>query len=244
MLKTEPDPDPSPLPRHIAIIMDGNGRWAAAKNLPRIAGHRRGAEAVRRTVVACRELGIDYLTLYAFSSENWKRPRTEVEDLMGLLRLYLRREVAELNENNVRLTIIGDRTGLAADILSLIDEAEEKTGDNTGMLFALALNYGAQAEIIGAVKELAKAYSAGSIALDDITEETFPQYLYTRELPEPDLLIRTGGEQRLSNFLLWQSAYTELVFTDVLWPDFDKEALSMAIADYSARERKYGGASG
>lgn len=244
MLKIEPKPEPSPMPRHIAIIMDGNGRWAAAKNLPRIAGHRRGAEAVRRTVVACRELGIDYLTLYAFSSENWKRPRTEVEDLMGLLRLYLRREVAELNENNVRLTVIGDRSGLAGDILSLIDEAEEKTGDNTGMVLALALNYGSQAEIIGAVKEIAEAYHAGRIKLDDITEEMFPRYLYTHELPEPDLLIRTSGEQRLSNFLLWQSAYTELMFIDVLWPDFDKETLMAAISDYGARERRYGGASG
>lgn len=242
MLKVEPKPDPSPMPRHIAIIMDGNGRWAAARKLPRIAGHRRGAEAVRRTVEACRELGIDYLTLYAFSSENWKRPRTEVEDLMGLLRLYLRREVAELDENNVRLTVIGDRSRLAADILSLIDEAEEKTRDNTGMVLVLALNYGAQAEILGAVKEIAKAYRDGRVELDDITEEVFSKYLYTVELPDPDLLIRTSGEQRLSNFLLWQSAYSELVFTDVLWPDFDKDVLLKALADYGARERRYGGA--
>lgn len=244
MLKVEPSSDPVPIPRHIAIIMDGNGRWAAERGLPRIAGHRRGAEAVRKTVTACRELGVDCLTLYAFSSENWKRPQLEVEDLMGLLRLYLKREVAELNKNGVRLTVIGDRSGLSTDIRELIENAEQSTANNKDMILALALNYGAQAEIIAATSAIARDYEEGKLKLDELTEDLFSRYLYTSELPEPDLLIRTSGEKRLSNFLLWQAAYTELLFTEVYWPDFDKVALLSAIEEYGARERRYGGAGG
>ena len=244
MLKVKSSAEAGPIPRHIAIIMDGNGRWASSRGLPRIAGHRMGAEAVRKTVTACRELGVSCLTLYAFSSENWKRPQVEVEDLMGLLRLYLKREVVELNKNGVRLTIIGDRSRLSQDIRQLIEDAEQSTARNADMILALALNYGSQAEILAATRAIARDFQEGKLELDDLSEGVFSRYLYTSELPDLDLLIRTSGEQRLSNFLLWQAAYTELLFTEILWPDFDKAALLAAIEEYGARERRYGGAGG
>ena len=228
------------LPKHIAIIMDGNGRWAAKRRLPRAAGHREGAEAVRRTVTACREMGIHYLTIYAFSSENWKRPADEVDDLMGLLRAYLKREIKELHKNDVRLQIIGDRSGLAGDICALIEEGEHKTQDCASMVLTIALNYGGQAEIVQAVREIGQKVAAGDLAPADIDEDTLTEHLYTHDMPDPDLLIRTSGEQRLSNFLLWQLAYTELMFVDTFWPDFDKDALVAAVQDYATRERRFG----
>jgi len=230
-----------PLPRHIAIIMDGNGRWAKARGLPRIAGHRRGAEAVRRTLTAAAELGIPYLTLFGFSSENWKRPLAEVDDLMGLLRHYLRGEIAELHRNNMRLRVIGDRGRLASDIVTLIANAETLTADNSGLNLTIALSYGGRDEIIAAVRALAAKAAEGALAPEAIDEATISRHLFTAYIPDPDLLIRTSGEQRISNFLLWQCAYAELVFVDTLWPDFGKEHLEQAIAEFRRRERRYGG---
>ncbi|RME63746.1 MAG: isoprenyl transferase, partial [Alphaproteobacteria bacterium] len=219
-------------PRHIAIIMDGNGRWARARMLPRVAGHRRGAEAVRRSVEACIELGVDYLTLYAFSSENWKRPVEEVDDLMGLLRLYLKQELRELHRNGVRVRFIGGRDKLASDIIALIEEAERTTAGNRRLNLVIALNYGSQAEIVSAARHLAREVLAGRMQVEDIDEAAFARHLDTHGMPDPDLIIRTSGEKRLSNFLLWQSAYAELIFTDIYWPDFDKNALAAAIDEY------------
>jgi undecaprenyl diphosphate synthase len=235
---------PRPLPRHIAIIMDGNGRWAQARGLPRIAGHRRGAEAVRRTVTAAGELGIPYLTLFGFSSENWKRPLAEVDDLMGLLRHYLRGEIAELHRNGVRLRVIGERGRLAPDIVTLIDNAEELTRDNGGVNLTIALSYGGRAEIITAMRTLAAKAAAGDLSPAVIDEAVIARHLFTADIPDPDLLIRTSGEQRISNFLLWQCAYSELVFTKRLWPDFGRPDLEEAIADYGGRERRYGASIG
>lgn len=250
MLSTKPrttaDPDTAllPMPVHVAIIMDGNGRWARQRGLPRVMGHRKGAEAVRATVTACGEMGIDYLTLYAFSSENWKRPADEVEDLMGLLRHYLRSEINRLNKNNVRLRCIGNRARLAQDIVSLITEAEADTAANTGLTLVLALNYGAQAEIVEAARGLAREAAAGALDPDQIDEALFASRLETRDIPDPDIIIRTSGEQRLSNFLLWQAAYAELLFIDDYWPDFSKDKLVEAVNDYRARDRRYGARSG
>jgi undecaprenyl diphosphate synthase len=235
---------PHPLPRHIAIIMDGNGRWAQARGLPRIAGHRRGAEAVRRTLSAAGELGIPYLTLFGFSSENWKRPLSEVDDLMGLLRHYLRGEIAELHRNGVRLRVIGDRARLAPDIVTLIANAETLTRDNAGVNLTIALSYGGRAEIIAAMRTLATKATAGEICPEAIDEPMIARHLFTADIPDPDLLIRTSGEQRISNFLLWQCAYAELVFTKTLWPDFGRDDLERAIADYGGRERRYGASIG
>jgi undecaprenyl diphosphate synthase len=231
---------PRLVPRHIAIIMDGNGRWAQARGLPRIAGHQRGAEAARRAVVAAAELGVPYLTLFGFSSENWKRPSTEIHDLMGLLRHYLRGEVAELHRNRVRLKVIGDFTKLAPDIISLIENAEGMTRDNDRITLTIALSYGGRAEIVAAVRAIARQAASGSLAAEAIDEACFSRHLFTAELPDPDLVIRSSGEQRLSNFLLWQSAYSELVFTKTLWPDFSKRDLERAIDEFSGRERRYG----
>jgi undecaprenyl diphosphate synthase len=228
-------------PRHIAIIMDGNGRWAKKRFLPRALGHREGAEAVRRTVRAASELGVRYLTLYAFSSENWKRPADEVDDLMGLLRLYLRNEVRELNDSNVRIKFIGARARLSADVLALIDDSEAMTQANSGLTLVIALNYGAQAEIVSAVQIIAGQVARGALTVDAIDEALVTRHLFTVDMPDPDLIIRTSGEQRLSNFLLWQAAYAELVFVETLWPDFNRAALEAAIADYRNRERRYGG---
>ncbi len=234
---------PAP-PVHIAIIMDGNGRWAKARGLPRVAGHQRGADAVRRVVKSCRERGVGYLTLYAFSSENWKRPPTEIDDLMGLLRHYLRRELNELHKNGVRVRFIGERDRLAGDIVAMLDEAETRTKDNQALTLIIALSYGGQNEIVLAARRLAEDVAKGDISVSDITIDSFADALETAGIPDPDLLIRTSGEQRLSNFLLWQSAYSELVFMDTLWPDFDDQTLSDAIADFHRRERRYGASSG
>ncbi|MEM8800756.1 MAG: isoprenyl transferase [Pseudomonadota bacterium] len=239
-----PQPSVERLPRHIAIIMDGNGRWAKRRHLPRIAGHRKGADAVRRAVEGCLDLGIQYLTLYAFSSENWKRPAEEVDDLMGLLRLYLRQELNDLHRNNVQVRFIGERDRLSKDIVSLINEAETMTAQNTRMGLVIALNYGAHAEITAAAKALARDVAAGNLALDDVTERTFGRYLATDGLPDPDLIIRTSGEQRLSNFLLWQAAYAELVFLDCFWPDFSRSTLDDAVQEFQRRERRYGANNG
>ena len=238
------DPTPRHLPRHIAIIMDGNGRWAQARGLPRIAGHRRGAEAVRRTLVAATELGIPYLTLFGFSSENWKRPLAEIEDLMGLLRHYLRGEIAELHRNGVRLRVIGEKDRLSADIVSLIAKAEALTHDNRAINLTIALSYGGRAEIAAAARAIAAAAAAGRLGAEAVDEELIAAHLFTADLPDPDLLIRTSGEQRISNFLLWQCAYAELVFTKTLWPDFGRDDLEQAITDYGGRERRYGASVG
>ena len=228
------------LPRHVAIIMDGNGRWAKARHLPRAAGHREGAEAVRRTVTASRELGIEFLTIYAFSSENWKRPDEEVSDLMGLLRVYLQREIKELDKQGIRLRIIGDKTQLSADICKLIDDGERKTADNSDMVLTIAINYGGQAELAMAMRCIAEGVKEGKINPDDIDEEFISKHLYTRDIPDPDLVIRTRGEQRLSNFLLWQAAYSELMFVDDYWPDFDKQKLVSALNAFAERDRRFG----
>ncbi|MBN2753160.1 MAG: isoprenyl transferase [Rhodospirillaceae bacterium] len=228
------------IPRHVAIIMDGNGRWAKARHLPRVAGHRKGMEAVRVVVRAAGELGIDYLTLFGFSSENWKRPEAEVSDLMGLLRLYLRREARELHAQGVRLRVIGDRSRLAPDIQDQLMGVEAMTRDNTGLTLVIALSYGGRAEIICAAQQVAEDVKRGVLAPEDITEETFSAHLFTGDIPDPDLLIRTSGEKRISNFLLWQMAYTEFVFIDTFWPDFDRAALLSALGEYGQRERRYG----
>jgi undecaprenyl diphosphate synthase len=236
--------DPSPGPHHVAIIMDGNGRWAKARGLPRVAGHRRGADAVRRVVRGAGELGIPVLTLFAFSTENWTRPADEVNDLMGLLRHYLRNELEELHKNGARLRVIGNRDGLATDIVRDIDEAQKMTHANTRIDVNICINYGARDEILQATRNLARRVAAGELAADSIDEARFEQELLTAGVPDPDLLIRTSGEQRISNFLLWQCAYAELVFVDTLWPDFGKEHLEQAIAEFRRRERRYGGVGG
>lgn len=230
-------------PRHVAIIMDGNGRWAKARMLPRIAGHRQGAEVVRDTVSDCRELGISYLTIYAFSSENWKRPSGEIDDLMGLLKIYLKRELNKLMRSGVRMRFIGNRKRLPESIIALIEEAENKTAHNAGLTLTVALNYGGRNDIVQAAGRIAEAVAAGTLKSEAIDEKLFESYLDTAGIPDPDLLIRTSGEQRVSNFLLWQTAYTELVFTPVLWPDFNKAHLEDAITEFHRRERRYGASS-
>jgi undecaprenyl diphosphate synthase len=234
----------SPPPVHVAIIMDGNGRWAKARGLPRVAGHRRGAEAVRRTIVAAAELGVRYLTLYGFSSENWKRPIEEIDDLMGLLRHYLRGEIAELHRNGVRLRVIGDRARLAPDIVAMIENAEAMTRSNAGLNLIIALSYGSRAEIAAAARVLARRVLAGEMTSEAIDEAAISKALWTADIPDPDLVIRSSGEKRLSNFLMWQSAYAELVFIDTLWPDFGKDDLLSAIAEFQRRDRRYGAAGG
>lgn len=236
--------DPAALPRHLAIIMDGNGRWARARGLPRIAGHRKGADAVRELVTHCAEFGIPYLTLYSFSSENWKRPLAEVEGLMGLLRRYLQSEIETLHKQNIRFRVIGTRERLSEDIQKLIAVAEEKTAPNTGLTLVLALSYGAREELVQATQRLACAVRAGSLAPEDITEATISQHLTTADMPDPDVVLRTSGEQRLSNFMLWQAAYAEFIFVDTLWPDFDKTALVAALRAYGRRDRRFGGVDG
>jgi undecaprenyl diphosphate synthase len=228
-------------PRHVAIIMDGNGRWAKRRFLPRVAGHRAGAEAVRTTVKAAADMGLRALTLYAFSSENWRRSTEEVSDLMGLLRHYLRKEVAELHRNGIRLRTIGDINGLEGDLIDLVREGVELTKDNRRLDFVLALNYGAQDEMVRAIRDIAVDVREGRVSPDDICSTMVDARLDTQDLPPLDLLIRTSGERRLSNFLLWQAAYAELLFVDTLWPDFDGDALAAAIADFGTRERRFGG---
>jgi undecaprenyl diphosphate synthase len=231
---------PRSLPRHIAIIMDGNGRWAQARGLPRIAGHRHGAEAARRAVMAAAELGVPYLTLFGFSSENWKRPSDEIQDLMGLLRHYLRGEIAELHRNGVRLKVIGELSRLAPDIIRMIEHAEAMTRDNARITLTMALSYGGRAEIVAAVRAIAEEVASGRLAVAAVDEDCVARRLFTAGLPDPDLLIRTSGEQRISNFLLWQCAYSELVFTKTLWPDFSRSDLEQAISEFCGRERRYG----
>lgn len=229
------------VPRHIAIIMDGNGRWAAARNLPRAVGHRRGADAVRHAVEASIAHGVEVLTLYAFSSENWKRPPDEVDDLMGLLRLYLVREIDELDRNGVRVRFIGDHAPLSADLKDLIARSQERTRDNVAMTLVLAVNYGGHDEIVRACRAIAGQVAAGELTPEAIDSSLISRHLHAPDLPDPDLVIRTSGEKRLSNFLLWQSAYAELLFLDILWPDFDEQTMEAAIREFQARERRYGG---
>ena len=229
-----------PVPSHIAIIMDGNGRWANSRSLPRTEGHRKGAEAVRKVVETASEFGISYLTLFGFSSENWKRPDHEIDELMLLLRLYLRSEIAEMHRNNVRFRVIGNRAMLPSNVVELIEHAETTTSGNSGLNLILALSYGGRQEIVNAARELSKKVVAGDLSADEIDENKFASHLLTLDIPDPDLLIRTSGEKRISNFLLWQIAYSELVFLDVLWPDFGEVELRNAIMEFQSRERRFG----
>ena len=228
-------------PRHVAIIMDGNGRWAAARGLPRGEGHRRGVEALRRAVRAAGELGIRYLTIFSFSSENWSRPVAEVKELMGLLRRFVRNDLADLHQNNVRVRVIGDRNGLSPDIGPLLIEAEELTRNNNGLNLIVAFNYGARQEIARAARRIGEAVARGELKTDDIDVDRFSSFLDAPDVPDPDLIIRTSGEQRLSNFLLWQAAYSELVFVPGFWPDFDRATLEAVITEFRRRERRFGG---
>jgi undecaprenyl diphosphate synthase len=229
------------VPRHVAIIMDGNGRWAQSRGLPRAAGHRKGVEAVRRTVRAAMELGLQYLTIFSFSSENWSRPAAEIDDLMGLMRRFIRRDLAELHENGVRVGVIGERDRVDPELMAIIDDAVAMTSGNTALNLLIAFNYGARAEIAKAARRLAEQVIDGSIKPQDITPEALSAALDTHGVPDPDLLIRTSGEMRLSNFLLWQSAYTEFVFLDAYWPDFGREMLEQAIEEFRRRNRRFGG---
>ncbi len=229
------------IPRHVAIIMDGNGRWAAARGLPRGEGHRRGVEALRRTVRAAGELGIGYLTIFAFSAENWSRPQSEIRDLLGLLRRFIRNDLIDLHRNNIRVRVIGERNDLDSDVLRLLDEAETMTAANSGLTLVVAFNYGARQEIARAARRIAEEIVAGRLQTADINAERISAFMDAPDLPDPDLIIRTSGEQRLSNFLLWQSAYSELVFVPTFWPDFDRASLESAISEYSVRERRFGG---
>lgn len=230
-----------PMPVHVAIIMDGNGRWAAARGLPRVEGHRRGVEALRRVVRASSELGISYLTIFSFSSENWTRPASEITDLFGLLRRFIRNDLATLHRDGVRVRVIGERTGVDSDINMLLSEAEELTRDNTRLNLVIAFNYGSRQEIANAAQRLAREVAEGKRDLASINVDAISSFLDAPEVPDPDLIIRTSGEQRLSNFLMWQAAYSELVFVPMHWPDFDKAALESAIAEYARRERRFGG---
>jgi undecaprenyl diphosphate synthase len=227
--------------RHVAIIMDGNGRWAKKRGLPRSMGHRKGVEAVRRTVRAAMQLGIPYLTIYSFSSENWSRPADEIDDLMGLMKRFIRRDLAELHQNGVRILIIGERKKVDPKLIALMDEARALTADNTALNLVIAFNYGARDEIAKAARQLAEQVAAGTLRPADITPDVLGRQLDTRGIPDPDLLIRTSGEIRLSNFLLWQAAYTELVFVDTFWPDFGEEQLRQALEQYRLRDRRFGG---
>ena len=241
MSKSHISISPFEMPRHVAIIMDGNGRWASARGLPRGEGHRRGVEALRKTVRAAGDIGIAYLTIFSFSSENWSRPPSEIRDLMGLLRRFIRNDLAELHQNRVKVRVIGERNDLDPEILRLLEEAEQLTKDNDGLTLVVAFNYGARQEIARAAARVAADVKAGTIDPSAVTAELIAQNLDAPDLPDPDLIIRTSGEQRLSNFLLWQAAYSELVFVPTYWPDFDRAALEGAIAEYHRRERRFGG---
>jgi undecaprenyl diphosphate synthase len=229
------------IPQHIAIIMDGNGRWAKGRGLPRTAGHHQGIEACKRAVRSAAELQVKYLTLFGFSSENWSRPADEISELMRLLRMYLRSETADLHRNNIRLRVIGSRAELSDDIVELFENAESLTKENTGLQLTIALNYGGRQEILSAAAAYAqKMIEDGRVPDFRSAEEFFPSYLMTNDLPDPDILIRTSGEQRISNFLLWQCAYTEFIYTQTLWPDFKKTDMESAIAEFGKRERRFG----
>jgi undecaprenyl diphosphate synthase len=239
-------PPPVPIrgfavPRHVAIIMDGNGRWAAARGLPRGEGHRRGVEALRRTVRAAGDLGIGVLTIFSFSAENWSRPPAEIRELMGLLRRFIRNDLADLHRHGVKVRVIGDRCDLAPDIKDLLEEAEDVTRENDRLVLVVAFNYGARQEIARAAQRLAAQVASGCLSVTAVTADALAAHLDAPDLPDPDLIIRTSGEQRLSNFLLWQAAYSELIFVPVYWPDFDRAALEQAIAEYRRRERRFGG---
>ena len=237
-------PETLRLPRHVAIIMDGNRRWARARLLPRVLGHHAGMRAVRKVVAAAHVIGIAYLTLYSFSSENWRRDAHEVSDIMGLLRRFIREDLAEMHAKNVRLRFIGGRERVSPDILAMLDDARALTEGNTGLNLTIAFNYGGQDEIVDAVRAIAREAKAGALQPEAIGRETISQFLHTAGVPDPDLIIRTSGEQRLSNFLIWQSAYAEFVFTDTLWPEFDRKALIGAIEEFNRRERRYGAGDG
>ncbi len=226
--------------RHLAIIMDGNRRWAKKRGLPAIAGHRQGAKTLEQVCRDAKRLGIEYLTLYAFSTENWQRSKEEVDALMGLLREYLKNDLKELQENNARIVFIGERSMLAEDIVAKMNDIEKQTAENTDFTLCLAISYGARQEILNAVKSAAQKLKSGIISAEDIDERYFSGLLYTKDIPDPDMLVRTSGEQRISNYLLWQIAYSELCFLDVLWPDFGRKELEMVIENYQNRERRYG----
>ena len=238
---SRPESAGAPIPRHVAIIMDGNGRWAKARGLPRVAGHRQGAEAARKVLRAAGEAGVECLTLYAFSSENWRRPEDEINDLTALLRFYLQSELEALHREGIRLKVIGDHTAFSPDVARMIDAALAKTAANQRMTLVIALNYGARGEMVKAARSLAQRVASGELAPEEIDEDLVDRALDTAGLPPLDLLIRTSGEHRLSNFLLWQAAYAELLFVDTLWPDFDGDSLRAALAEFSGRERRYGG---
>lgn len=233
----------SRVPAHIAIIMDGNGRWANARGFPRAAGHERGVEALRRTVEAAGDLGVRYLTVYSFSTENWRRPAAEVNALFGLLKTFMRKDLGRLKKEGVKVTVIGRRDGLPEDIAALVEKAERETAANSDFYLNIAFNYGGREEIVRAARSLSEDVAKGVAQPENVTEDVFASYLDTAGMPDPDLMIRTSGEYRLSNFLLWQAAYSELVFFDVLWPDFDRTWLEKAIAIYSDRERRFGAVS-
>ncbi len=240
-MKPLPNTPESPHPpAHVAVIMDGNARWAKARGLPIMAGHKAGAEAVRRLIAAAPGYGISYLTLFGFSVENWKRPLVEVRDLMNLLRIYLKSEIAALHENRVRIRIIGDRSRLDSDIVALIEDSEGLTSANTGLQLTMAISYGGRQEIVEAARRLAERVAAGGLDPSEIDVDLFGGSLATYGLPDPDVLIRTSGERRLSNFLLWQSAYTEFIFVDTLWPDFSEHDLEHVVREFNRRERRYG----
>jgi len=230
-----------PVPRHVAIIMDGNGRWAKARGLPRSAGHRAGAEAARKALRAAGEAGVECLTLYAFSSENWRRPKAEISDLTALLRYYVKKELEDLHKEGIRLRVLGDPKAFESDVARMVEAAVEKTRNNDRMTLAIALNYGSRGELVGVARRLAEAIAAGELKPEQIDEARIDEALDTGGLPPLDLLIRTSGEQRLSNFLLWQAAYAELLFIDTLWPDFDGDTMRAALDEYARRERRYGG---
>lgn len=234
------DIDIEKIPNHIAIIMDGNGRWAKSKFMPRTYGHKVGVETIRKIVKECSRLGVKYLTLYAFSTENWKRPQEEVSALMGLLVTYLKNELDELHKNNVKILTIGDISKLPDVCVDELEKSIEKTKNNTGVTLSLALNYGSRDDIKKAVREISKNVSDGKISVEDIDDEMISKHLYTKNIIDPDLVIRTSGEQRLSNFLLWEVAYSEFYFTDIHWPDFDEENLQKAIYSYQKRDRRFG----
>ena len=241
LFKKDQTPELLPMPQHVAIIMDGNGRWATRRHLPRTAGHAAGAETFRKIALYCREIGVQYLTVYAFSTENWSRPKSEVDALMKLLRNYMKTCLKTAEKNRMRVRVIGDKTGLDEDIRTRIKELEEASKNNDGLNFQIAINYGSRDEMVRAIRKLAKDCIDGKVNPEEIEEQTFEQYLDTKGIPDPDLMIRTSGELRLSNYLLWQLAYTEFYFTDVPWPDFRKEELEKAIEQYNHRDRRYGG---